>query len=73
MANDVSHSNDNTRINAIAKIHLKVTIFVQQYTDTSAHYDDSLRNVGTQWLRHCATNRKVAGSIPDGVGFFSLT
>jgi hypothetical protein len=23
------------------------------------------------WLRHCATNRKVAGSIPDGVtGFF---
>ena len=26
-----------------------------------------------QWLRCCATNRKVAGSIPDGViGFFSL-
>ena len=27
-------------------------------------------NVGTavaQWLRRCATNRKVAGSIPDGV------
>jgi hypothetical protein len=21
----------------------------------------------TQWLRHCGTNRKVAGSIPDGV------
>ena len=20
-----------------------------------------------QWLRRCATNRKVAGSIPDGV------
>jgi hypothetical protein len=20
-----------------------------------------------RWLRHCATNRKVAGSIPDGV------
>jgi hypothetical protein len=20
-----------------------------------------------QWLRHCATNRKAAGSIPDGV------
>jgi hypothetical protein len=20
-----------------------------------------------QWLRHCPTNRKVAGSIPDGV------
>jgi hypothetical protein len=26
------------------------------------------------WLRQCATNRKVVGSIPDGViGFFSLT
>jgi len=26
------------------------------------------------WLRHCATNRKVAGSIPDGViGIFHLT
>jgi hypothetical protein len=27
-------------------------------------------NMGTavaQWLRSCATNRKVAGSIPDGV------
>jgi hypothetical protein len=21
----------------------------------------------TQWLKHCATNRNVAGSIPDGV------
>jgi hypothetical protein len=20
-----------------------------------------------QWLKHCATNQKVAGSIPDGV------
>jgi hypothetical protein len=25
----------------------------------------------TQWLRNCTTNRKVAGSIADGViGFF---
>jgi hypothetical protein len=27
-------------------------------------------NMGTaveQWLRYCTTNRKVAGSIPDGV------
>jgi hypothetical protein len=29
---------------------------------------------GRSWLRHCATNRQVAGSIPDGVtGIFSLT
>jgi hypothetical protein len=26
-----------------------------------------------QWLRHCGTNRKVAGSIPDGgIGIFHL-
>jgi hypothetical protein len=25
-----------------------------------------------QWLRHCATNRKVAESIPDGaIGIFN--
>jgi len=32
-------------------------------------------NVGTevaQWLRCCATNRKVAGSIPDGVMKFVI-
>jgi hypothetical protein len=23
-----------------------------------------------QWLRHCATNRNVAGSIPGGVRIF---
>ena len=27
--------------------------------------------VVAQWLRCCATNRKVAGSIPDGVGNFT--
>jgi hypothetical protein len=26
-----------------------------------------LHRTGRSWLRHCATNRKVAGSIPDGV------
>jgi hypothetical protein len=26
-----------------------------------------------QGLRHCATNRKIAGSIPDGVIKFLLT
>jgi hypothetical protein len=43
----------------------------------SAHQFSQLtRNVGPRWrswLRHCSTNRKVAGSILDGVsGFFSL-
>jgi hypothetical protein len=33
----------------------------------------NLHTGGTRWrswLRHCATNQKVAGSIPDGVGIF---
>ena len=36
---------------------------------------DMLRHVGTavaQWLRCCATNRKVAGSIPAGVSVFFI-
>jgi hypothetical protein len=28
---------------------------------------EQVRHAVAQWLRHCATNRKVAGSIPDGV------
>jgi hypothetical protein len=36
-----------------------------------------LRSIGgtrwCSWLRHCATSRKVTGSIPDGViGIFRL-
>ena len=34
-----------------------------------------IKNVGTavaQWLRCCATDRKVAGSIPAGVSEFSI-
>jgi hypothetical protein len=42
---------------------LRVTIWL--------FYFLQLTNRGTllvaQWLRHCATNRKVAGSIPDGI------
>jgi hypothetical protein len=26
-----------------------------------------MRQAVAQWLRHCATNRKVTGSIPDSV------
>jgi hypothetical protein len=33
-------------------------------------FNDLLATKGTavaQWLRYCATNRKVPGSIPDGI------
>jgi hypothetical protein len=34
--------------------------------NTHIHQKGGLLMVA-QWLRYCATNRKVAGSIPDGV------
>jgi hypothetical protein len=35
-------------------------------------FGENTSNIGgplmvAQWVRYCATNRKVAGSIPDGV------
>jgi len=32
----------------------------------------AMGTVVAQWLRCCATNRKVAGSIPDGVTEFFI-
>jgi hypothetical protein len=29
-------------------------------------YNQAVGHAVAQWLRHCATNRKVAGLIPDG-------
>jgi hypothetical protein len=47
-------------------IRLQVKMLVApNFSKSRIHY-----NVGTavaQWLRYCATNQKVAGSIPDGV------
>ena len=40
-------------------------------TVNSARYIETMGTAVAQWLRCCATNRKVAGSIPAGVsGFF---
>jgi hypothetical protein len=43
--------------------------FKNQYSVTNVmHFLFSLLRIKVaQWLRHCTTNRKVAGSIPDGV------
>ena len=32
----------------------------------------NIGNAVAQWLRYCATHRKVAGSIPPGVSGFSI-
>jgi hypothetical protein len=43
-------------------MNLRENLFVVILT-TEGHVD-------SQWLRHCATSRKAAGSIPDGVAGF---
>jgi hypothetical protein len=35
--------------------------------DIFPHFNHIWGTAVAQWLRFCATNRKVAGSIPDGV------
>jgi hypothetical protein len=39
-------------------------IFIITIIQSTKHW---MGHAVTQWLRYCATNRKVAGSIPDGV------
>jgi uncharacterized protein YktB (UPF0637 family) len=31
------------------------------------YYESNRETAVAQWLRYCATNQRVAGSIPDGV------
>jgi hypothetical protein len=46
----------------------KIVIIVGVRAAQCKHLLHSVKEVAVaQWLRYCATNRKVAGSIPDGV------
>jgi hypothetical protein len=55
--------------------NIKVTVRATQNTATNCFLTingDTHQTIGARcwwriWLRHCATNRKVAGPIPDGV------
>jgi len=56
---------------------LAIQLYIQFYS-THSHFIcfRTLRMIGTRWrswLRHCATSRNVAGSIPDSHWNFSLT
>jgi hypothetical protein len=48
---------------ALSKVPLDHT----NYTRTRNVEYISFTPLKPRWLRHCATSRKVAGSIPDGV------
>ena len=52
---------------------LYVNSRIRKQLKYKGHYVYSKGTAVAQWLRCCATNRKVAGSIPDGViGFFNV-
>jgi len=52
-------------------LFLKKTVAMTRYVFLRA-LSGSAGTAVAQWLRCCATNRKVAGSIPDGViGIFN--
>ena len=40
---------------------------IQKFHNYRTKYADMKGTAVEQWLMSCATNRKVAGSIPDGV------
>ena len=52
---------------------LKALIIYVSYCFISTNNGLSEATAVAQWLRCCATNRKVAGSIPDVSLNFSLT
>jgi hypothetical protein len=53
--------------------HSSAKLQMHQKEDTDLHVPVYSGTWWRIWLRHCATNRKVAGSIFDGVtGIFSV-
>ena len=54
------HDESNRRFSQFCDNTRRIVNFVPYY---KAFWDTRWRS----WLRHCATSRKVAGSIPDGV------
>jgi hypothetical protein len=55
----------NTLLNMPLNVTYGTGLYGKPWKLTEAHYTSG--SVVAQWLRCCATNRKVAGSIPDGV------
>jgi hypothetical protein len=57
------HEASNYNPGTIFSMHFdKSGAYSQKYSDFFLLYMRPL-----EWLRYCATNRKVTGSIPDGV------
>jgi hypothetical protein len=64
------------KIQAVCCSETSVPTYQTARWHNSEDYNMNLQSCGknksyTCWLRHYATNRKVAGSIPDVVGFLN--
>jgi len=75
MVKILSDFGNKTREQKSVLIFVYCTVHTHTHTHTHTHNKEVyIMNSGTavaQWVRCCATNRKVAGSIPAGVsGFF---
>ena len=60
----------STCIHSYMSLFNRKFILKQPQTDEAPNFMYALLQLGTRqrsWLRHCATSRKIAGSIPDGV------
>jgi hypothetical protein len=56
----------------LSRAAIPLLLNISAWDDAKLHIVRKVGNAVAQWLRCCATNRKVAGSIPDGViGIFS--
>jgi hypothetical protein len=53
--------------NKVIEHKMRVLIFSTTFAKKSLILTRIQRDIVGQWLRHCATTQKVAGSIPDGV------
>ena len=66
-----SSGGQNCIIQHLVSSHLQNSHFEMQGPEIFASTFNHAGTAVAQWLRCCATNRKVAGSIPAGVsGFF---
>ena len=65
----------HSRVSRVLGIHLTLKMTAENCNDTTSKYNfchmenDLCSFTVAQWLRCCATNRKVAGSILAGVNF----
>jgi hypothetical protein len=60
-------SSDVVRFTQLSISHTALGTLPEDGNVVLKHAGDTMGHAVAQWLRHCVTNRKFVGSIPDGV------